>query len=791
MTASGRRIPVVTGAVMILCLVFIITPFAAHALPPRTPEVKVVPTEVCSCAASAPSMAPGAARFQPGIPPGSAYYDEQIGLTFTQNFKSIEYNVTAVEQTDPGIGDGPASLVNGLSSSGYWYQVGVSWDWSPGQNPGTGFDMNYEVFDSAGNSVFPNNGQGGVAAFSGPVNAGNLILLDLYFSNSSQSVVMLAEDTDTGAVASESYSNMGSTYFMGLPGSVANSEGFFTGLMTEWYHGAPYYANEAGVTYSNPNFALSSAWMWMDEFNGNTLQAVFSANTSAPISYGDPTKLQEFSFNGTTEYADAYEFITGSLTNGTGQASQGVPLTLSFSVVGGGSGYSSPTLTYVSNGTLYAVPLTESAAVYYADPGTDWNVSSILGGSTSSERWETGQAVSGVANSSETVQFVYHDQEYVMFGFSVLGGGSGYSPPTVTYVSFGSSATTPLGAGVWADAGSRYQYSNPLSGSTAAERWFAISEGPIGLSHQITTVYYHQYLATFDISFKNTEIFPGLALKSESAGQPYSATVVSGTNKEWLDSGAPYSVAQSYSLESGQRLITNGTASGEVLTSFTVALVYQHQFYIGILQNLAGGGTESPQSGWYDSGSTLQLDAMPASGWQFEGWQGVGSDSASGSNPTLSLTVGPGAPSNETAVFYPGVVIDATGPDSVSYNDGPSSGSLAGGSSTRVYVPPSSVLSLTASNSAPLTTFAGWSGVGNSSGTTASLLVNGPATVTSESGYNFGGIILALGIALVAIAATLALIRKRWSTSVSGHASESTDGQVAPDNPTLPDSLNT
>jgi hypothetical protein len=40
-----------------------------------------------------------------------------------------------------------------------------------------------------------------------------------------------------------------------------------------------------------------------------------------------------------------------------------------------------------------------------------------------------------------------------------------------------------------------------------------------------------------------------------------------------------------------------------------------------------------------------------------------------------------------------------------------------------------------------------------------------------------------LGIALVAIAATLALIRKRWSTNAPGHTSEGPDGRVVPEHP--------
>lgn len=755
-----------------------VTPFAGNVSQVKTLGVKVVPTEVCSCASRIPRSAQGTMQFRGRGPPiSSSIYDEQIGLTFTQNFTSMEYNVTAVKQTDPTLGDGPAYLLSGVSSTGYWYQVGVSWDWEPGENLGTGFDMNYEVFDNSGNSTFPADGQGGVLAFSGPVNAGDVILLNLYFSNSSQNVVMLAEDTNTGASVSEVYSNMGATYFVGLPDSFADQNGFFTGLMTEWYHGVPYYANEAEVIYFNPAFALSSAWMWMDEFNAKTFQGIFSANTSTPVSYGDPTRLQEFSFNGTTEYSDAYEFVTGSLTNATRQTSSSVPLTLSFTVKGGGAGYSPPILTYVSNGTLSTTPLTESPTIYHVDAGTDWSVSALLSGSTSSERWETGQSNSGLANSSQTIQFVYYSQDRVIFDFSVSGGGSGFSPPTITYTSFGSSTTTSVGVRVWADVGSRYQYPDLLSGSTPNERWYAKLDGSIGSSQQINATYYHQYLVTFDISFRNTDVFPGLTLSSTSAGRPYSATVVLGTNKEWLDSGSVYSMPQSFSLASGDRLITNGTRTGNVSANLVVALVYERQFYITITQNASGGGTVSLPSSWYISGSKLQMDAVAASGWQFEGWNSVGAGSASSSNSSSSLTVGPGAPVEETAVFYPGVAIYATGPMSVSYSDGSISGAVRAGTNTEVYVPPSSTLSLAAQSTAFLTTFKGWSGASNSSSTGTSLVVDGPAIVASNSEYNYVGIgILALAIALVAIAATLVLTWRQRLNDPTRRAASSVEG---------------
>jgi hypothetical protein len=622
--------------------------------------------------------------------------------------------------------------------------------------------MSYEVFDTSGNSIFPTNGQGGVQAFSGPINAGDVILLDLYFSSSGQNVTMMAEDMSTRATAMQSYPSLGATYFVGLPNSVSDHNGFFTGLMTEWYHGLPYYANEAEVIYSDHAYQLSSAWMWMDEFNAQTFQSIFSANTSAPVSYSNPGKLQEFTFNGTTEYSDAYELITGSLVNATRPTSSVIPLTFSFTVKGGGAGYSPPILNYISNGTPSTASLTGSPTIYKVDVGTNWSIPVQLTGSTADERWETNQSTSGPVNSSLTIQLVYYNQDYVVFGYSVSGGGSGSSPPTISYSSFGSSVTTPADIGAWADVGSRYKYASLLPGSTQSERWYANLTGTIGSPRQIEATYYHQDLVAFDISFLNTELFPGLTLNSTSAGRPYFVTVVLGTNEEWLDTGTVYSVPQRFVVTQGDRMFTNGAWTGNVSANLVVSLTYEHQFYITITSNASGGGILSPQSGWYDSGSKLKMNAVAASTWQFKGWDGTGSDSVSSLNASFYLTVGPSVPTNETAVFYPGIAIHANGPESVSYSDGSVSGSVPAGEQAEVYVPPSSTLSLATPSVTFWASFEGWNGASNSTDATTSFEVHGPAVITSDSEYNYVGIgILALATTLVAIAGTLTFAKRR------------------------------
>ncbi|HUK79664.1 MAG TPA: hypothetical protein VLU91_03255, partial [Nitrososphaerales archaeon] len=512
--------------------------------------------------------------------------------------------------------------------------------------------------------------------------------------------------------------------------------------------------------------ALSSAWMWMDEYNPSAAQDVFSANTSAPLSFSNPTRLLELSFNGTSEYSNGYEFVTGSLPSAT-KIPPGVPLTLSYTIMGGGSGSTPPTLTYISNGTLSATPLTQSPMIYTADPGSKWSISLSLNGSTSSQRWETGQPASGLASSPQTFQVTYYSQRYVVFGFMISGGGSGFSPPTIKYSSFGSSATASAGIGVWADAGSKYRYQTVLSGSTQDERWYSAQGGSVGSSELINATYYLEYLVTFDVSFKNTGLLPGVALSSTSMGQPYSATLVPGTNKEWLDSGSSFSVPPSISQGVGDRLITNGTGTGKATLDLVVGLVYEHQFYINIAQNVPGGGTLSPTTGWYESGSQLRMDAVAAPGWLFEGWVGVGAYSGSSSNATFSLTVGPAVATNETAVFYPGVTIDATGPVPVSYSDGSVSGSVTAGERAEVFVPPSSVMSLTASNFGFLTTFSGWSGASNSSNTGTTFVVEGPAVVAAVSQYNYGAIVaLVAVVSAVALVVALALTRRHSKSSV-------------------------
>ena len=437
-----RVAALVTSALLIVLSAFIVShaqSASTPAMPTSAGEIPQLPpilTQSCTC-----GNPPESTRSNcPSLPdigqakPITFEYDEQLGITFSQNFTSMDYNVTAVEQVDLTLDNGPAYLLSGLSNTGYWYQAGLSWNWSPGQIPGIGFNMNYEVFAPSGSSIFPARGGAGLMSFSGPINQGDRVLVRLYFVNSN--VTMAADDENTGSSASEVFSASGGTYFVGLTGATANQHGFFTGLMTEWYHGAPYYGQEQKVIYSNPQVGLSSALMWIDEYDVQTDQSLF-ASASSLISYSGSSTLQSFVSHNATEYSNAHGFVTGSLN---------IALTLNYSVyAGGGAGYSAPTLVYVSGGMQRTATLATSSATYFVDNGTQWSVSSLLPGSSSTQRWEFKQSPNQTAILSETLDLLYYPQAFTVFDYRVVGGGTGYSPPTMSYDQLRIPKTTAVG----------------------------------------------------------------------------------------------------------------------------------------------------------------------------------------------------------------------------------------------------------------------------------------------------------------------------------------------------------
>jgi len=256
---------------------------------------------------------PAASTFVAAPSPG---YDVQQVMVFAQSYSRLEFNVTAIAQCDAN-GYGPSYLLNGLTNTGYWYQVGINWDWplqSGGYTPGFGFVS--EAWAPGGLTRSP-----AAVAFSGVVNQGDTFELSLSFSGGQ--VVTSARDLNTGASGSMSYPARAASTFVGSQAQQSQlrfsfaTQGYFTGLMTEWYHVTPNYSGPGqNVTYSESTIAVASATLGVGEWNftTSTAGAVFSdvANNGSPIDFtAQPSQLQQFVLGGFTLSADAYEFVTG------------------------------------------------------------------------------------------------------------------------------------------------------------------------------------------------------------------------------------------------------------------------------------------------------------------------------------------------------------------------------------------------------------------------------------------------------------------------------------------------
>jgi hypothetical protein len=234
---------------------------------------------------------------------GKATYDQQVSMIFSQNFQSLDYNVTAAVQTDMS-GYGPAYLLNGLSDTGYWYQVGLAYNWplATGTSYDPGFHFIWEVFTPNGTTNNPV-----LSRTPDNINDGDIVALSLSFQTGTNSVLLTAKDYNTGASSTHTYTDGGGTIFAGS--SNPRSSRTPTSLMTEWYHSSAYETSMKQVTYSVIGSPTQSAWICIGEYvppNPNTL--VYAQCSSLLTLNG---QLQRYSYHGLNTYASQTEFQTG------------------------------------------------------------------------------------------------------------------------------------------------------------------------------------------------------------------------------------------------------------------------------------------------------------------------------------------------------------------------------------------------------------------------------------------------------------------------------------------------
>lgn len=297
-------------------------------------------------------------------------------------------------------------------------------------------------------------------------------------------------------------------------------------------------------------------------------------------------------------------------------------LTLSYRVSGGGSGYATPSLSYVEFGTSASAPLQPTSTQVWGDSGSSWSVPDPLQGSTGAERWASNQSSSASVSGSLTSILVYYHQYYLAFAYSIAGGGAGYSPPTVSFSRFGNSVN---GTGGWADSGVLYSYTDPLAGSSPTERWYSNSaQGTVSTATTVNATFYHQYsfLMSFNVLGGGSG-FQSPGLLSSAFGSVTSQSLTGTPAAHWLDAGTRWGIdGQLLGSTPSERWKTTNETSGVVSTSATLALDYYHQYLVGLSYSIVGGGTPAPPTLQFVSFGSANSTAMPSHPVSFWGDSG-------------------------------------------------------------------------------------------------------------------------------------------------------------------------
>jgi WD40 repeat protein/tRNA A-37 threonylcarbamoyl transferase component Bud32/DNA-directed RNA polymerase subunit RPC12/RpoP len=113
--------------------------------------------------------------------------------------------------------------------------------------------------------------------------------------------------------------------------------------------------------------------------------------------------------------SDGGYIVAGSSDNRVYLFSREIPctMTVSYSIAGGGAGYSAPIFNYVQGGVDKQHVLTETPTAIPVDSGSRWSVATnALAGSGASERWYSNQTLSGTAPTLSIV-FKYQHQYYL------------------------------------------------------------------------------------------------------------------------------------------------------------------------------------------------------------------------------------------------------------------------------------------------------------------------------------------------------------------------------------------
>jgi hypothetical protein len=275
--------------------------------------------------------------------------------------------------------------------------------------------------------------------------------------------------------------------------------------------------------------------------------------------------------------------------------------------------------------------LSTAQQTYWILRGSQVSLPAVIPGGPG-ERWSAAGPTTWSISVPYSMNSVsYYHQYLVTFGYNIEDGGTGYSPPSVSYSLSGSPQMTPAGGQTWADA-TGYSFSSELPGSSSNERWEVSQQGSglIASPGSVTTTYYHQFpiLLSYEIVGGGgssppqiTATYFGLTVSAVLTGLSPGQQVPG-----WLDAGSTYQMQGTLpGSTSSERWFGSG-ASGTIVGMTVIDATYYHQFFATFAYSIMGGGSPSPpplQASSLGQQVSIELSTSGTANWldAGTGWQ--------------------------------------------------------------------------------------------------------------------------------------------------------------------------
>lgn len=310
--------------------------------------------------------------------------------------------------------------------------------------------------------------------------------------------------------------------------------------------------------------------------------------------------------------------------------------TLSYSVSGGGK-VQPPLLQYTLYGKVVTTELSTTPTIYVMDAGTTYNVTSVLVGSNSTERWAL--AGSGVSFVGGTRILMYYRQLFVTFNYDFVGNGYIFVFSPLKYYSFGSNLSADLPSSVWADYGSPYAFGNGTIHVPPKIRWYVTGQyGTIQQAGTILALYSEQFLLNFALTSTGPDALQATTLTESFGGTPVNQTLTTSGGTFWVDYNSSMTFQNAvYAPSNDHRWFLQSVSESVASAPIQVAVEYVEQYPIAIQYTIVGGSEPSPPTltSTFDGQQvSAQLTASSTLTWADHGSNYTVSAFLQGSTPT-------------------------------------------------------------------------------------------------------------------------------------------------------------